>query len=105
MCRLGARLPEVEEGTFFGSPALRVRGSILARAADRKKSVLLKAEPAARARLCAERPSTFYVPPGEETLAFLGVRLGAISGEEMWPLLVESWRRSAPPSLASRLSP
>ncbi len=101
VCRLARELPEVQEGRTFGARALRVRGSILARLRDDKTSILLKVNPSTRAGLCAARPDTFAVTPDSEQYAMVVVRLANIEPEELCALLVESWRRSAPPSLVA----
>lgn len=104
VCKLGRQLPEVEEGTWFGVPALRVRGSILAQSADRGKATILKVATDQRDGLCRSRPGVFSVPADQQQhYPMVKVNLGAIDEGELWPMLVESWRRSAPPSLANSL--
>lgn len=101
MCRLAEGLPEVQTGITFGAKALRVRGSILARLRDDKRSILLKVDPSARAGLCATRPDTFVVTPDAENYAMVSVMLSHIEAAEMADLLLGSWRRSAPASLVA----
>jgi hypothetical protein len=101
VCRLAQGLPEVQSGRTFDAPALRVRGSIVARLRDDKRSVLLKLDPAERAALCAARPETFAVTADCEQYAMVTVRLAGVEPEEMRRLLVGSWRRSAPQSLVA----
>lgn len=101
VCKLGEALPEVEEGTSFGVRALRVRGSLLAQAHDKGRAVVVKTDPDERARRCAARPDVFSVAPEHRNLPWMVVRLGAVERDDLWGLLVESWRRSAPPSLAA----
>lgn len=101
MCRLAEGLPEVQAGVTYGAKALRVRGSIMARLRDDKRSVLLKVDPAARAGLCVARPDTFAVTPDAENYAMVAVMLSGVEPAEMAELLAESWRRSAPPSLVA----
>lgn len=99
--KLGRRLPEVEEGTWFGVPALRVRGSILAHAHDRKRAVVVKVGPGEPETLCRSRPDAFSLPADRQQHPVVAIRLAAVGPDELWPFLVESWRRSAPPSLAA----
>lgn len=101
VCRLARDLPEVQEGKTFGAPALRVRGSIIARLRDDKRSILLKVDPAARAGLCAARPDTFAVTADSENYAMVAIMLRDIGEAELHELLLASWRRSAPPSLVT----
>jgi hypothetical protein len=101
VCRLAEGLPEVQAGRTFGAKALRVRGSIVARLRDDKRSVLLKVDPAARAGLCAARPATFSVTPDSENYAMVAVSLANVEPAELRELLLGSWRRSAPASLVA----
>ena len=73
----------------------------MARLRDDRTSILLKMDPAARVGLCATRPDTFALTPDSEQYAMVVVRLGNIEPDEMRGLLIDSWRRSAPPSLVA----
>ena len=101
VCKLALQLPEVEEGTAYGVPALQVRGGLVARLLDDKKSILVKVDLRQRATLCATKPETFSITRETEPYAVMVVRLARLGPAELWPVLVESWRRSAPPDLAS----
>ena len=102
VCKLARRLPEVEEGRIYGVPALRVRGSLVARLLDDGKSIALKVGLQERAALCTTRPETFEVPADQPHQSTVVVRLPAVDMDELWRLLVGSWRRSAPPSLVAQ---
>ncbi|MCA1692961.1 MAG: MmcQ/YjbR family DNA-binding protein [Acidimicrobiales bacterium] len=101
VCKLGRQLPEVVEGETYGVPALSVRGSLVARLLPDKKSIAVKVGLDERAALCASRPETFVVTPEFQNYSMMIVRLTTIGDGEMWPILVDSWRRSAPPRLAA----
>lgn len=102
VCDLARELPDVREGTTYGTPALSVRGAIVARQHDGKKSIALKVNLDERAALCASRPETFTVTPELANYSMVIVRLATVDPAELRRLLVNSWRMSAPPSLVAR---
>src|SRR5438093_13732174 len=62
---IGLALPDVEEGTMYGSPALKVRGNLLACMAIHKsaepESLAVRIDFDRRAGLIAEGPETYYL--------------------------------------------
>lgn len=101
VCRVARRLPEVEDGRSYGVRVLRVRGSFLARLAEDGKSFVVKAEAGDRADLCARRPCTFASASNDPASPMMIVRLATVEPAELWPVLVRSWRLSAPASLVA----
>jgi len=99
--KLARRLPEVEDGRSYGVKVLRVRGSFLARLVDEGRCIVVKVSSDERAALCARRPQTFAVPADDPAGATMTVRLNAVEPAELWPVLVSSWRRSAPATLVA----
>ena len=105
MSALGRRLPGVCEGRAFGAKALAVRGAIVARLLDDGKSIAVKVDLGDRGSLCHSNPTAFTVPPDLHHYSMMAVRLAAVGPEELWPVLVASWRLSAPPSLVAAHDP
>ena len=102
VCGLARDLPDVEEGTTYGVPALSVRGALVARQHEGRKFIVLKVDLDERAALCATRPETYSVSPELENYSMMIVRLATVDPEDLRRLLVNSWRKSAPPSLVAR---
>ena len=98
---LGQRLPGVEEGRTYGSRALAVHGSVVARLLDDRRSIVVKVDPEQRTSLCARHPGAFVVTPEVRNYALVVVMLGAITPDELWPVLVDSWRRCVPPQVSA----
>jgi hypothetical protein len=73
--RLATELPEVEAATMYGSPAVGVRGSLIARLLDDKKSIVVKVGMDERDALCAAKPQTFQVTPEFRNYSMVVVRL------------------------------
>ena len=63
--KIGLALPGVEEGTAFGSPALKVRGKLLACVPTHRSaepgSLLIRIDFEERAELLAAAPDVYYV--------------------------------------------
>lgn len=96
--RLG--LPEVAEGTSYGTPALKVRGKSFTRLKDPQTLVLLI--PMELKDLLLEMSPQIYF----ETDHYRGwpavlVRLAVISDAELAQRLADAWRFKAPKRLAA----
>jgi hypothetical protein len=102
VARLGfkLKLPELAEGTSYGTPALLVRGKSFTRIKDAETLVLLI--PLEQKELLMEMAPEIYF----ETDHYRGwpavlVRLAAISDKELSQRLEDAWRAKAPKRLAA----
>lgn len=91
-------LPEVTEGTSYGTPALKVHDKSFTRLKDPQTLVILM--PLEQKELLMEAAPEIYF----ETDHYKGwpavlVRLGAISDAELSQRLAEAWRHKAPKRL------
>lgn len=101
VCRIAGQLPEVLDARSYGTPVLAVRGSFFARLSDDRDFVLVKADPEEQAALSGANSRTF-APGGPVWCgSTVAVRLSTVERDELWPVLVSAWRRSAPPSLVA----
>jgi hypothetical protein len=94
--KIGLEMPDVEESTMYGAPALKVRGKLLACMASHKS-----AEPGSlvvlvgfdqRDALIADEPRIYYVKPHYEGYPSVLVRLALIDREALRDLLLSAWR-------------
>jgi len=94
--KIGLALPEVEEGTAYGSPALKVRGSLLACLPINKsaepESLAVAMDLDQRSGLLAEAPGTYYVTDHYVDYPVVLVRLSQIRIEQLRDLLGSAWR-------------
>ena len=93
---LGRALPDVEEGTAYGSPALKVRGRMFAcvpthRSAE-PDSLVVCIDFAQRDELIADEPATYYLTPHYVNYAVVLVRLDRIHRDALRDLLQSAWR-------------
>jgi hypothetical protein len=93
---IGLALPDVEEATMYGAPALKVRGKLLACMASHKSaepgSLVVRIDFDQRDALIADDPRTYYVKPHYEAYAAVLVRLALIDREALGDLLRSAWR-------------
>lgn len=93
---LGRALPGVEEGTSYGTPALKVRGKPIARLWEDGTTLVLKAPPLVRDHLLQSAPGTFFVTDHYRGYPAVLVRLAAADRAQLGALLEEAWRQAAP---------
>ena len=93
---LAGRLADVEDSTAYGSPALKVRGKLLACMAINKSaepgSLGVRIDFDQRDALLAEAPDTYYVTDHYVNYPIVLVRLSRIRMDELRDLLASAWR-------------
>ena len=94
--RIGMQLPDVEEGTAYGSPALKVRGRLLAclpvhRSAE-PDSLAVRIDFDQRDELVAADPEVYYLTPHYVDYPVVLVRLSRIDIDALRDLLGAAWR-------------
>ena len=88
---IGLTLPDVEESTAYGSPALKVRGKLLACVPSHRSaepdSLALRVDFGDRAELLAEDPDVYYVTDHYVGYAAVLVRLSRVDPHVLRDLL------------------
>ncbi|WP_345043152.1 MmcQ/YjbR family DNA-binding protein [Streptomyces sannanensis] len=99
--RISLSLPETAEKLSWGMPTFRVAGKIFAALGDDDASMGVKCPKEDRAELIASEPDKFFIREGhDDAFAWLRVRLAALDDEEeLYAILVDSWRQAAPRKL------
>ena len=93
---IGLSLPEVEEGTAYRSPALKLRGKLLAcipvhRSAE-PDSLAVSIDFDARSELLDSTPGTYYLTDHYRGHPMVLVRLSHIGQEDLRTLLETAWQ-------------
>lgn len=97
---IATALPGTEESTSYGTPALKVRGKLLARQRDDPEGrVVLVCEPSEKAALLAGGDPAFSTTPHYDGYAAILVDLELIDEDQLRELLTEAWRSKAPAKL------
>ena len=93
---LGLALPNVEEGTTYGSPSLKVGGKMFAcipvhRSAE-PNSLAVRIDFEQRDELLAAEPATYYLKDHYVNYPVVLVRLSRINRDALRDLLLMAWR-------------
>ncbi len=96
---LASALPGVEDGTSYGTPALKVAGKLLARLREDGETLVVRVEADARDLLLQGDPETFFITDHYAGHPWVLVRLPRVERAELSALLEEAWRIVAPKRL------
>ena len=99
--RLAKALPGVEDGLSYGTPALRVRGKLIARLREDGESLVVKIDFEDREVLMQADPQTFYITEHYRNYPAMLVRLSKVDVDALRELLEDAWRRVAPKRLVT----
>jgi hypothetical protein len=93
---IGLALPNVEEGTVYGTPALKVRGKMFACLASHKSAepgtLAVRIGFGQRDELIATEPDTYYLKEHYVSYPVVLVRLSRIHPDALRDLLSMAWR-------------
>ena len=88
--------PEVEDGTSYGTPALKVRKKLLARLKEDGDSLVMPGVPQdERAMLVESQPKVFYFTDHYRDYPMVLIRLSKAKRATVEPLLRRHWRTLA----------
>ncbi len=97
--KIGLGLEGVEEGTTYGSPALKVRGNLLACIATNKSAepntLVVRVGFEHREELLKQDPRIYYLKPHYENYPVVLARLSRIPPDALRGLLDLAWRFAA----------
>ena len=105
VCKLATKLPGVEEGFSYGTPALRVRKRFLARLKEDGETMAIKIAFADRDVLLEMDPAAFYLTDHYRPYPAVLVRLSKVRRDVLEQLLAQAWRQQAPKSLLDDARP
>jgi hypothetical protein len=98
---LARRLPGVEEGTSYGTAALKVKGRLLVRLKEDGDRIVLRTDFIEREHLLRTTPETFYITDHYRDYPAVLVRLPRVRRAQLAELLEDAWRRVAPTKLVA----
>jgi len=92
--------PGVEEGTSYGTPALKVKGKFFTRLKEDGDSIVIKdVDFDERDMLMEQLPEIFHITDHYKNYPMVLVRLSKAHPKQVESLLLRSWRASAPKRL------
>jgi hypothetical protein len=95
--------PEVEDGTSYGTPALKVRKKLLARIREDNDSLVMLGVPTdEREMLCESEPQVFHFTDHYRDYPTVLIRLSKAKRSHVEPLLRRRWRELASKAAVKR---
>lgn len=88
------KLPNVEEGTSYGTPALKVKGKLFVRLREEGDAIVLRMPFEQREGLMADDPATYYITDHYREYPWVLVRLDAVRPDVL-PELLQIAHRAA----------
>jgi hypothetical protein len=85
--QLGLALPDTEEGTSYGTPALKVKGKLFVRLREEGDVVVLKMPFELREGLLADDPATYFITDHYREYPYVLVRLARVTEPALRELL------------------
>jgi hypothetical protein len=98
----GHALPGVEDSTSYGTPALKVRGKLLARLHQSGECLVLRADLLDREILLQSDRRVFFITDHYRDYPWILVRFASVAPSALPELIERAWRLVAPKSLVSR---
>src|SRR5918999_2566497 len=99
---LGLRLPEVEEGTWFRTPCLRVRKKSFCRLREDGETLVVRVvDLEDKEALLRGDPGVFWTTPHYDGYAYVLVRLERADPQQLGELIEDAWRLVAPKRLVA----
>jgi hypothetical protein len=96
-------LPEIEETTSYGRPALKVRGKFVAAMRSNPDALVVRCDLDEKPLLLESRPDILFETPHYHGWGYMLVRLDAPL-DDIREFVVDSWLLAAPKKLAALVS-
>jgi len=99
---IGRGLPEVEEGTWYRTPCLRVRKRSFCRLKEDGETLVVRVvDLQDKEALLRGKPDVYFTTPHYDGYPYVLVRLADADPGELRELLEDAWRVTAPKRLVS----
>ena len=94
--KLALELPGAEDGTSYGTPAIKIGKKLMLRLRGDGEAFALACDFDERELLMTEQPETFYITDHYLKYPWVLVRLAAVRSDQLNDLFQRAWRRAAP---------
>ena len=92
---MGLALPHVEEGTSYGTPALKVKRKLFVRLKEDGDSIVIKMPFDQREELMASDPETYYITEHYRNYEWVLVRLSKVHPDALHELLRTAYKEAS----------
>jgi len=99
--KLALAMPGVEDSRSYGTPALKVRGRLLARLKEDGRTLVVIVDFGMREALMQAEPGTFFITDHYLNYPAILVRLATVRPARLREILRHGWRRVAPARVRS----
>ncbi len=100
--KMALAMPGVEEGTSYGTPALKVKGRLFVRLREEGDVIVLKMPFEKRYELMAADPETYFITDHYREDEWILVRLACVHRDALPGLLQTAHRAASSPRRRSR---
>ena len=100
--KVALALPGVEDGISYGTPALKVRGKLLARVHQNMECFVLRADFLDRQIMMQSAPGVFFMTDHYRDYPWVLVRFSAVDARVLPGLIERAWRLVAPKTLVKK---
>jgi len=102
ICALALQLPGVELGTSYGTPAIKVKGKLMARLrSEAEGGLALRCDFLERQMLLQAAPEAFYLTPHYQDYPMILIELDEVRTDALPDLIERAWRMVAPKRLVA----
>lgn len=98
---IALKLPKVEEGKSYGTPAFRVGKQLFVRLHQDGDCAVVRVDPDERETRMAADPRAFFITNHYLDYPWLLVRFSAVRKSDLRDLIQDAWRLAAPASLVN----
>ena len=96
LCKLAAKLPDVEVDRSYGTPALKTKGKLIARLrSEAEGGLALKCDLLEREMLLQADPDAFYLTEHYQNYPMILINLEKVRWDAVPALLEAAWRMSS----------
>lgn len=99
--RIALTLPGVEEGTSYGTPALKVKGKLIVRLWEDGETLVLRMNIFERPYLLEAEPEVFFITDHYRDYPCVLARLPKITESRLREAVIDAWRYVAPPKMVA----
>jgi hypothetical protein len=92
--QIALALPNAEEGTSYGTPALKVKGKLFVRLREDNETIVLRMPFDSREELMSADPDTYYITDHYQPYEYVLVRLAKVHPDALRELLATSHREA-----------
>jgi hypothetical protein len=100
--RVAQAFPGIEDSTSYGTPAIKVRGKLLARVHQNGDCFVLRTDLLDREILLQSDPNVFFITDHYRDYPWILVRFSAVDSSVLPDLIERAWRLVAPKTLTAK---